>query len=152
MKKILWLSLILLTASITACHDETYDCFSPTDGSNLPELAMAGTYTGSFTRISAGDTTHAQGTMVFVPSDTAYCVNVTFLSTTFSLDVTCRLNCFARNNGVYGFETNDITNDLGSKIIGTISPEGDIMTNFVYKQRSGRKTVIFDYSFAGNKQ
>lgn len=151
MKKLFYICLVCLVACFWSCRDENYVCFSPTDGTNLPEQAIAGTYEGTFTRVNSGDTSRAEGKMVLSPSDTAYCVNIGFVCEGFNLNVSVRLNSFALNNGYYAFETNDITNNLESKIIGSVTPNGDIESAFVYKQRSGRKTIKFDYSFAGSR-
>lgn len=152
MKKLIYICLALVLTTLLACRDENYECFDPTTGSDLPEKAAAGEYPGSFTRISSGDTASAQGVISIAPSDTAYCANITFTSQEFNLNTTVRLNFIGRNNGSYAFETNDITNQIGSKILGTIDAQGNLWATFVYKQRSGRKTVKFDYSFLGKKQ
>ena len=153
MKNLLYLIMCvsLCLTGLASCQDEDYDCFSPTNGSNLPENLVQGTYNGTFTRCTSSDTASASGTLVLTPSDTAYCVNVAFVSEEFKLDKQVRMNIMPRGNGGYAFEVNTIANAIGQPIIGSIDAEGHISVAFSYKQVSGRKTTTYQYSFSGNK-
>jgi len=153
MQKFLYIFMCIGLLSLWSCdQDEDYDVFDPTTSGQLPEDVVQGTYAGTFTRVSSSDTASSAGVLTLVPSDTAYCVNVHFYSEEFKLDHEVRLNMISRTNDTYAFEVNDITNSLAAKIFGTIDANRNLACEFTYKQRVGRRTTLFNYSFQGAKQ
>ena len=154
MQKLLYIILCIGLLGLWSCNqDEAYDVFNPTTTSGtLPEDVVQGTYAGTFTRVSSSETASAAGVLSLVPADTAYCVNVHFYSEEFNLDHEVRLNMISRANDTYAFEVNDITNSLAAKIFGTIDANRNIECEFTYKQRVGRRTTLFNYTFQGSKQ
>lgn len=155
MKKLLSGAFVLLALGFgfTACDDD--DDFNDNQiHSTLPEQASAGTYSGTWKKVKSGetDTTSAAGTLTLAAVDTAkYVTKVTAKCDEFKVDVTENAN-ISWVNSDFAFSNMTSTNAFGSTFYGNITAAGKADIKFSLKQREGRKTYIFYYTFEGNKQ
>lgn len=149
MKKILYTVLATLSISCTfiACDsdDDNVRHFATT-----PEIDAKGVYVGTLTRVQSGttDTTTAVGTMTIAPTDSAYVADITFDCEDFNLSTTVTSNITHANDG-YVFSNNSITNAFQNPFAGRINDRREAVAHFTLKQRSGRKTVTYTFSFEG---
>lgn len=153
MKKLLYIFLALAVASftLTACGDDD-DNDNGITFTNTPEKDAAGVYQGYFTRQRGGTTTvdTAAGTMEIIPTDSAYFADFHFVSTPFNLDVKSVANISHADRG-YVFYNNLPANPVGSAWAGRINNEGTMNLTFQIRQRVGRRTYTFNYTFEGQR-
>ncbi len=149
MKKILYplFAALVFGFAFTACSDDdegnmTFD--------TTPEIAAAGTYTGTYTRVEDGttDTITAAGSITIAPTDSAYCADITFTSADLDLDATSVANIAHSNDG-FAFSNSSASNGLGAAFRGRIDGNGNINSSFSIQQRVGFRTHTFHYNFIG---
>ena len=141
--------LMALGLSFTACSDD--------DDENInhdatPEIATAGTYTGTWTRtnVSEGTATTATGTLTFESTGTPYVTKVSAKCEEFGIDKQCVANiAWVANDCLYN--NMRATNDFGTTFSGKITAGS--VANIAYRltEREGRTTYIYDYTFEGAK-
>lgn len=153
MKKTLYFLVALFALSFTfiACSDDDESGTTSRNSSFsvTPEIAAAGTYSGTFKRVQDGatDTTSASGTVIVTATDSAYCADFTFTSTDFSLSATSVANITYANSG-FSFQNNVTTNGLGAAFAGRIDESKTLTVKFTISQ--GRRPVIkYNYTFTG---
>lgn len=159
MKKIICGLLFILTCGLflASCSD---DDNNETKHSTLPEVASAGTYTGTWSRAQIttdglGDAETTTGTLTFaVPENTEtttkYVTSITANAAAFSFSKTSTANITWKQNG-FLFSNQSIKNGFGVVFSGAISESGVATISFTITQKSGRKTYNYQYTFEGTK-
>lgn len=152
MKKYIYSLFAVLALSLTfvACSDDDDEGYT-SDGH--PEIAAAGVYSGTWTRIYSGDTLTAEGTMTVTATDSAYCADIAYYCGDFSLDVASVANITYAGSSTkfyYGNAASD-ANGLGANFAGKIT-EGTATAMFTITQKVGRKEYVYAYTFEGTKE
>lgn len=155
MKKILYiiLGLALVSGSFTSCSDDD-DNGSIALPAN-PASDIAGTYTGTWTRIALTDSTTitADGTITLTDSSTyAGSVTVAACSAVGLSEMSSPVNVQWNTSNTYRFFNYVSTNGLGMTFAGSVLNATDMTFKFTKTVRSGRKTSDFSYTFIGKKQ
>ena len=156
MKKIICGMLFLLATGMgfTSCSDDDEDI--TISHSTTPEIASAGTYSGTWTKEKVGgETTTASGTLVLAATDAEgksekYITYVTVSSADLNLDKSSNAN-ISYANDFYWFSNMNTTNGFGTKFSGKINADGSATVSFTLVERSGRKTYTYNYTFEGKK-
>ena len=156
MKKIICGMLFLLATGMgfTSCSDDDEDI--TISHSTTPEIASAGTYSGTWTKEQVGgETTTAPGTLVLAATDAEgksekYITYVTVSSAELKLEKSSNAN-ISYANDFYWFSNMNTTNGFGTKFSGKINADGSATIAFTLVERVGRKTYTFNYSFEGKK-
>ena len=157
MKKIICGMLFLLATGMgfTSCSDDDEDI--TISHSTTPEIASAGTYSGTWTKEKVGgETTTASGTLVLAATDAEgksekYITYVTVSSAELKLEKSSNAN-ISYANDFYWFSNMNTTNGFGTKFNGKINADGSATVAFTLVERQGRKTYTFNYTFEGKKQ
>ena len=148
--------LFLLAAGMgfTSCSDDDDDI--TISHSTTPEIASAGTYSGTWTKEKVGgETTTASGTLVLAATDAEgksekYITYVTVSSAELKLEKSSNAN-ISYANDFYWFSNMNTTNGFGTKFSGKINADGSATVSFTLVERSGRKTYTYNYTFEGKK-
>ena len=156
MKKIICGMLFLLATGMgfTSCSDDDEDI--TISHSTTPEIASAGTYSGTWTKEKVGgETTTAPGTLVLAATDAEgksekYITYVTVSSAELKLEKSSNAN-ISYANDFYWFSNMNTTNGFGTKFSGKINADGSATVSFTLVERSGRKTYTYNYTFEGKK-
>ena len=156
MKKIICGMLFLLATGMgfTSCSDDDEDI--TISHSTTPEIASAGTYSGTWTKEQVGgETTTAPGTLVLAATDAEgksekYITYVTVSSAELKLEKSSNAN-ISYANDFYWFSNMNTTNGFGTKFSGKINADGSATVSFTLVERSGRKTYTYNYTFEGKK-
>ena len=156
MKKIICGMLFLLATGMgfTSCSDDDEDI--TISHSTTPEIASAGTYSGTWTKEQVGgETTTASGTLVLAATDAEgksekYITYVTVSSAELKLEKSSNAN-ISYANDFYWFSNMNTTNGFGTKFSGKINADGSATVSFTLVERSGRKTYTYNYTFEGKK-
>ena len=156
MKKIICGMLFLLAAGMgfTSCSDDDDDI--TISHSTTPEIASAGTYSGTWTKEQVGgETSTAPGTLVLAATDAEgksekYITYVTVSSAELKLEKSSNAN-ISYANDFYWFSNMNTTNGFGTKFSGKINADGSATISFSLTEKQGRKTYVFNYSFTGKK-
>ena len=156
MKKIICGMLFLLATGMgfTSCSDDDEDI--TISHSTTPEIASAGTYSGTWTKEKVGgETTTASGTLVLAATDAEgksekYITYVTVSSAELKLEKSSNAN-ISYANDFYWFSNMNTTNGFGTKFSGKINADGSATIAFTLVERVGRKTYTFNYTFKGKK-
>lgn len=156
MKKIICGMLFLLATGMgfTSCSDDDEDI--TISHSTTPEIASAGTYSGTWTKEQVGgETTTAPGTLVLAATDAEgksekYITYVTVSSAELKLEKSSNAN-ISYANDFYWFSNMNTTNGFGTKFSGKINADGSATIAFTLVERSGRKTYTYNYTFEGKK-
>lgn len=156
MKKIICGMLFLLATGMgfTSCSDDDEDI--TISHSTTPEIASAGTYSGTWTKEQVGgETTTAPGTLVLAATDAEgksekYITYVTVSSAELKLEKSSNAN-ISYANDFYWFSNMNTTNGFGTKFSGKINADGSATISFSLTEKQGRKTYVFNYSFTGKK-
>ena len=156
MKKIICGMLFLLATGMgfTSCSDDDEDI--TISHSTTPEIASAGTYSGTWTKEKVGgETTTASGTLVLAATDAEgksekYITYVTVSSAELKLEKSSNAN-ISYANDFYWFSNMNTTNGFGTKFSGKINADGSATIAFTLVERSGRKTYTYNYTFEGKK-
>lgn len=156
MKKIICGMLFLLATGMgfTSCSDDDEDI--TISHSTTPEIASAGTYSGTWTKEKVGgETTTASGTLVLAATDAEgksekYITYVTVSSAELKLEKSSNAN-ISYANDFYWFSNMNTTNGFGTKFSGKINADGSATVAFTLVEKSGRKTYTYNYTFEGKK-
>ena len=156
MKKIICGMLFLLATGMgfTSCSDDDEDI--TISHSTTPEIASAGTYSGTWTKEQVGgETSTAPGTLVLAATDAEgksekYITYVTVSSAELKLEKSSNAN-ISYANDFYWFSNMNTTNGFGTKFSGKINADGSATISFSLTEKQGRKTYVFNYSFTGKK-
>ena len=156
MKKIICGMLFLLATGMgfTSCSDDDEDI--TISHSTTPEIASAGTYSGTWTKEQVGgETTTSPGTLVLAATDAEgksekYITYVTVSSAELKLEKSSNAN-ISYANDFYWFSNMNTTNGFGTKFSGKINADGSATISFSLTEKQGRKTYVFNYSFTGKK-
>ena len=157
MKKIICGMLFLLATGMgfTSCSDDDEDI--TISHSTTPEIASAGTYSGTWTKEQVGgETSTAPGTLVLAATDAEgksekYITYVTVSSAELKLEKSSNAN-ISYANDFYWFSNMNTTNGFGTKFNGKINADGSATVAFTLVERQGRKTYTYNYTFEGKKQ
>lgn len=148
------LFLLATGMGFTSCSDDDEDI--TISHSTTPEIASAGTYSGTWTKEKVGgETTTASGTLVLAATDAEgksekYITYVTVSSADLNLDKSSNAN-ISYANDFYWFSNMNTTNGFGTKFSGKINADGSATVSFTLVERSGRKTYTYNYTFEGKK-
>ena len=148
------LFLLATGMGFTSCSDDDEDI--TISHSTTPEIASAGTYSGTWTKEQVGgETTTAPGTLVLAATDAEgksekYITYVTVSSADLNLDKSSNAN-ISYANDFYWFSNMNTTNGFGTKFSGKINADGSATISFSLTEKQGRKTYVFNYSFTGKK-
>ena len=148
------LFLLATGMGFTSCSDDDEDI--TISHSTTPEIASAGTYSGTWTKEKVGgETTTASGTLVLSATDAEgksekYITYVTVSSAELSLEKSSNAN-ISYANDFYWFSNMNTTNGFGTKFSGKINADGSATVSFTLVERSGRKTYTYNYTFEGKK-
>ena len=149
------LFLLATGMGFTSCSDDDEDI--TISHSTTPEIASAGTYSGTWTKEQVGgETTTAPGTLVLAATDAEgksekYITYVTVSSAELKLEKSSNAN-ISYANDFYWFSNMNTTNGFGTKFNGKINADGSATVAFTLVERQGRKTYTFNYTFEGKKQ
>lgn len=143
-----------LGLTFTACSSDDDDDVIVRE--TTAEKASAGTYTGTWTRVKASDSSSESydGTVTLEATENVGVTSITFacpsapLTATSAYTATAVANVWYSNNG-FQFTNNVATNGLGTAFVGRISDEGVLTTTFTVNLREGRSTTTYYYSFEG---
>lgn len=143
----IFIATSMLGFSFASCNDDDEDVRT---FANTPEIDAQGVFEGTYTRVQSGmtDTTTAQGQLTILPTDSAYVADVVLTCDEFSLNTTVVSNIAHANDG-YIFSNNLLTNETKNPFAGRIDDAQNVNVHFIIKQRSGRKTVTYNYTFEG---
>ena len=143
-------ALLALATGFTACGDDNDD--PSYNYSTTAEAGSAGTYTGTWTRVSDDGTETFSGSVTLAAGSLAGTSNVTFSCPEAELSASSIANVWHSNDG-YQFVNQTVSdaNSLGASFAGRISGNGELTTAFTISQKVGRKTVAYKYSFIGQK-
>ena len=148
------LFLLATGMGFTSCSDDDEDI--TISHSTTPEIASAGTYSGTWTKEKVGgETTTASGTLVLAATDAEgksekYITYVTVSSAELKLEKSSNAN-ISYANDFYWFSNMNTTNGFGTKFSGKINADGSATIAFTLVERVGRKTYTFNYTFEGKK-
>ena len=148
------LFLLATGMGFTSCSDDDEDI--TISHSTTPEIASAGTYSGTWTKEKVGgETTTASGTLVLAATDAEgksekYITYVTVSSAELKLEKSSTAN-ISYANDFYWFSNMNTTNGFGTKFSGKINADGSATVSFTLVERSGRKTYTYNYTFEGKK-
>lgn len=148
------LFLLATGMGFTSCSDDEEDI--TISHSTTPEIASAGTYSGTWTKEKVGgETTTASGTLVLAATDAEgksekYITYVTVSSAELKLEKSSNAN-ISYANDFYWFSNMNTTNGFGTKFSGKINADGSATVSFTLVERSGRKTYTYNYTFEGKK-
>ena len=148
------LFLLATGMGFTSCSDDDEDI--TISHSTTPEIASAGTYSGTWTKEQVGgETTTAPGTLVLAATDAEgksekYITYVTVSSAELKLEKSSNAN-ISYANDFYWFSNMNTTNGFGTKFSGKINADGSATVAFTLVERSGRKTYTYNYTFEGKK-
>ena len=148
------LFLLATGMGFTSCSDDDEDI--TISHSTTPEIASAGTYSGTWTKEKVGgETTTASGTLVLATTDAEgksekYITYVTVSSAELKLEKSSNAN-ISYANDFYWFSNMNTTNGFGTKFSGKINADGSATVSFTLVERSGRKTYTYNYTFEGKK-
>ena len=148
------LFLLATGMGFTSCSDDDEDI--TISHSTTPEIASAGTYSGTWTKEKVGgETTTAPGTLVLAATDAEgksekYITYVTVSSAELKLEKSSNAN-ISYANDFYWFSNMNTTNGFGTKFSGKINADGSATVSFTLVERSGRKTYTYNYTFEGKK-
>jgi DMSO/TMAO reductase YedYZ molybdopterin-dependent catalytic subunit len=156
MKKLLFAALAFACVGFgfTACDDDDDD---NTYIYSNPVEQVAGTYTGTWTRVLDKDTTVADGSVVIAfhtgdSIETKYIADVTVdQSTTVGLDaMTSTANLVQA--GQYGYSLLNVSqeNGFGTSFRGRVQDE-QFTLNFNRTVKVGRKSYVYSFTFVGTK-
>ena len=149
------LFLLATGMGFTSCSDDDEDI--TISHSTTPEIASAGTYSGTWTKEQVGgETTTAPGTLVLAATDAEgksekYITYVTVSSAELKLEKSSNAN-ISYANDFYWFSNMNTTNGFGTKFNGKVNADGSATVAFTLVERQGRKTYTFNYTFEGKKQ
>lgn len=150
--KILVSALCALALGFSACDDDDDDPIISTH----PEQAIAGkTFDGKFQQINntTKDTTYTDGSLAFEATDTAYVCKVT--ATVGEDAYSYKANVVQTSNGFsffcYPEDAGGVTPIGNTGFLGTITNNDDAMLYFERSKRSGKRTVIFIFTFSNTK-
>ena len=151
MNKLLYSLFAVLALSLTfvACSDDDDDDSLSTDVT--PEIAAAGVYSGTWTRIYSGDTLTAEGTMTVTATDSAYCADFAYYCADFDLDVSsvANISYAGSTTKFYYVNASSDGNGLGANFAGKII-DGEATAMFTITQKVGRTSYSYAYTFAGS--
>lgn len=148
------LFLLATGMGFTSCSDDDEDI--TISHSTTPEIASAGTYSGTWTKEQVGgETSTAPGTLVLAATDAEgksekYITYVTVSSAELKLEKSSNAN-ISYANDFYWFSNMNTTNGFGTKFSGKINADGSATIAFTLVERVGRKTYTFNYTFEGKK-
>lgn len=148
------LFLLATGMGFTSCSDDDEDI--TISHSTTPEIASAGTYSGTWTKEQVGgETSTAPGTLVLAATDAEgksekYITYVTVSSAELKLEKSSNAN-ISYANDFYWFSNMNTTNGFGTKFSGKINADGSATIAFTLVERSGRKTYTYNYTFEGKK-
>ena len=148
------LFLLATGMGFTSCSDDDEDI--TISHSTTPEIASAGTYSGTWTKEQVGgETSTAPGTLVLAATDAEgksekYITYVTVSSAELKLEKSSNAN-ISYANDFYWFSNMNTTNGFGTKFSGKINADGSATVSFTLVERSGRKTYTYNYTFEGKK-
>ena len=148
------LFLLATGMGFTSCSDDDEDI--TISHSTTPEIASAGTYSGTWTKEKVGgETTTASGTLVLAATDAEgksekYITYVTVSSAELKLEKSSNAN-ISYANDFYWFSNMNTTNGFGTKFSGKINADGSATVAFTLVEKSGRKTYTYNYTFEGKK-
>ena len=148
------LFLLATGMGFTSCSDDDEDI--TISHSTTPEIASAGTYSGTWTKEKVGgETTTASGTLVLAATDAEgksekYITYVTVSSAELKLEKSSNAN-ISYANDFYWFSNMNTTNGFGTKFSGKINADGRATVSYTLVERSGRKTYTYNYTFEGKK-
>ena len=149
--KILFFIFVLLGGSFlfSSCSDD--DDGNDMTFANTPEKDAAGAYQGVFYRVQNGlsDTVSAPGAM-HITADSVYVADIGFQCTDFKIDKLTPAN-ISHADGGYVFSNISLANPFGSAVVGRIDESGNVKASFQLKQREGRRTVQYNYTFIGKR-
>ena len=152
MKKYIFsaLAALALCCTFEACSDKNDD--PDISYSTTASQGSAGTYTGTWTRISDEGTTEYSGTVTLAAASGDNATNITFSCPGAELNATSIANVWHANYG-YHFvnQTASTANGLGVAFSGIIDEAGSLNTSFTINQKVGRKNYDFKYEFRGKK-
>lgn len=148
MKKIIFGLFAVAALCMTSCK-ENVDIVEPGTQTN-PEREVAGTYTGTWTRINTTDETQEEqdGTVTLTAGDAAYVGSVTVTIPAYSMNSSSVMNV----NPTGQFYNNVVSdnNGLETAFYGKVTGS-DCTMSFRKTERDGRKTTTFQYNFVGRK-
>ena len=148
------LFLLATGMGFTSCSDDDEDI--TISHSTTPEIASAGTYSGTWTKEQVGgETSTAPGTLVLAATDAEgksekYITYVTVSSAELKLEKSSNAN-ISYANDFYWFSNMNTTNGFGTKFSGKINADGSATIAFTLVESAGRKTYTFNYTFEGKK-
>lgn len=142
----------LLAVSFSSCRDDA-DLANPGKPGN-PETEVQGTYNGtwtvSWTDANVDYTQDFPGSVTITAGEAAYTVVVNAVCPDRETDLTGSANIVKQSSEYKYF--NDISgNSFGTTFSGSVTPQGTATCDFKITQRSGRKSIVFTYSFSGSK-
>lgn len=150
--KILAIALSALALGFSACDDDDDDAIISTH----PEKEIDGmSFTGKYQQVNntTKDTTYTDGTLSFEATDSAYVCKVT---AAVGEDVYSYNANVVRTSG--GFSFSCYPSDAGDEtpigddgFVGTVSNDDEAMLYFERSKRSGKRTVIFLFTFSNTK-
>lgn len=156
--KSIFKSLILflsLTVGFTSCREDFK--LPETGDPDKAEQTVAGTYEGEWSRenTSTGEIESKAGSIVFELVEGNNNVNTLTLEATgfdFGVDSKSSVCNVSKNSaGIIDFWNTEAKNPFGMTFTGRIV-DGQATMTYTKTVRSGRKEVIFNYSFTGKKK
>lgn len=141
------MAFVALGFTAVSCNDDDDDVtFSTT-----PEIAAAGTYVGTYSKVLDGDTdtTYAAGTVVITAGE-AYQAYVAFDAG--DLYSGSSIANIAHANDGFVFENVSTNNGMGIAFSGRIYGDGSIISAFSTSEKVGRNNYTYNYVFTGVKQ
>lgn len=148
--------MLALGLGFTACSDDDDD---DVVYDNAPEVAAAGTYTGTWTRDEDGVISTAEGSLTFattwtVDGETKSSPYVTYVTADCpELDIhnESTANITYAGTGFQFSNMADTNNGFGANFYGEISSKGVATISYTLVVMSGRTRHVYTYTFSGTK-
>jgi hypothetical protein len=150
MKKVRYIlmAVVALGYLLTACSgDEEEITFDQTAGEGI-----VGEYTGEWIQALDGDTTRAEGTLIFSKIEGDYLTQVTAVCSALNINLTSPANVSHTNVDNYAFVNNSTGNGFEATFFGRVSSENTANIKYTKTVKSGRFTKTFNFSFSGTKK
>lgn len=143
------LLLFLVCVGFASCSNEV-GVPDPGPQGN-PEKEIAGSYTGSFSKILNGEASgsEGEGTITFTPSDSPYVTTVNVSCPDLNLDMTSTANVVNYSEG-YLYYNREPKNGFGVVFDGRVIDKKATI-KFTLTIKEGRKQYLYNYTFSGDK-
>lgn len=142
--------LLLACVGLASCEDSVgYPDPGPQGN---PEKEIAGTYTGTWTRVtqSTQEEITGEGSITFSPSENAFVTDVKVDCPDLDIDMQSLANVVNYSNG-YKYYNQEAKNGFGVTFEGNVDKNGVASIKYTKSIKVGLKQTIYIFTFTGSK-